>query len=303
MKTRTGEKIKLQTIDELLGVPNGETAEEISVSNIHEFGNHPFKVIDDDNMHELTESILANGILTPVIVRMIDGNEYEMISGHRRMHAAKIVGLDTLPAIVRNMTDEEATIAMVDSNLQREKILPSEKAHAYKMRYEAMRKKAGRPSKNSSQLETNLRADEVLAAQVGESRAQVQRFLRIATIIPELLDLVDKERIAITTAVDISFLDEKMQKWIYEYICDNGVLKSFQIAELRRAVDDYENITQAEMIRILNENLPARIPSHKVSFTSKKMLEYFPAYYTASEIEAVILNLLSDWKKEQGGRK
>ena len=172
-------------------------------------------------------------MLTPVIVRPDDEGGYEMISGHRRLFAAKKVGLLVIPATIKEMTDDDAVIAMVDSNIQREEILPSEKAFAYRMRYEAMRRKTGRPSKNSSQIETNLRADEALAEQVGESRAQVQRFIRLTEVIPELLDLIDRGNIAVMTGVDISHLDEKIQNWLYEYIKDNGVIKSYQISALR----------------------------------------------------------------------
>ena len=312
MKSKSAEKIKFMTVDELLGVPAGETAEEIDIDKVYEFKNHPFKVIDDASMHELEESILENGILTPVIVRLDEEGNYEMISGHRRLYAAKKVGLETIPAFVREMDDELAVIAMVDSNLQREKILPSEKAKAYKMRYEAMRKQGNRCDltwsqvgtklKKSSQVGRNIRADEALAEQVGESRNQVHRFLRIAELIPELLELVDKDCIAIQTGVDISYLDAKMQRWIYEYAKENGVVMSYQVKELRRVLLENEEMTQKEMIELFNNNLPTRLPSHRVSFTGKKMHEYFPAYYTEQEMRDVILDLLAKWKKENGGK-
>ena len=302
MKSKSAEKIKFMTVDELLGVPAGETAEEIDIEKVYEFKNHPFKVIDDASMHELEESILENGILTPVIVRLDEEGNYEMISGHRRLYAAKKVGLETIPAFVREMDDELAVIAMVDSNLQREKILPSEKAKAYKMRYDAMRRQGKRSDLTSSQLGTKLRADEELAAQVGESRNQIHRFLRLAELIPELLELIDKDCIAIQTGVDISFLDAKMQRWIFEYAKENGVVMSYQLKELRRVLLENENITQKEMSELFNNNLPTRLPSHRVSFTGKKMHEYFPAYYTEQEMRDVILDLLAKWKKENGGK-
>ena len=306
MSKRPGEKIKLMSVDQLLGVPEGESAQEIDINKIHGFTNHPFKVVDDEKMRELVESILGNGILTPVLVRPDGDGNYEMISGHRRMYAAKEAGLDTIPAIVRELSDDEATIVMVDSNLQREKVLPSEKAYAYKMRYEAMRHQGKRkivnpiPSrKTSSQVGTKLRADEELALQVGESRNQVHRFLRLAELIPELLDLIDKDKIAIMTGVDLSYLPANMQKWIFEYIKEKGVVKSYQIIALRHYLENAENVTQKEVFEVLNENLPSRLPSHRVAFTGKQLKKYFPAHYTEQEMRAVIENLLEKWKKEQ----
>lgn len=299
MKNRPGEKIKLMTVDQLLKVPEGELSEQIPVDDIREFENHPFKVLDDEKMKELVESILENGILTPVIVRNTADDKYEMISGHRRLFAAREIGLETIPAVVRDMTDDQATIAMVDSNLQREKLLPSEKAFAYKMRYEAMRHQGKRGNRTSYQVDTKLRADKALAEQVGESSAQIHRFIRLTELIPELLELVDKERVALMTAVDISYLDCTIQKWIYQYIKDNGVVKTYQISALRYFLEDTKKVTQSEVISVLNENLPGRLPSHRVAFSGKQLKKYFPAYYTADEMEKVIVSLLEKWKKEQ----
>lgn len=300
MKSKTVEKIKLLTVDELLGVPQGEPVQEIPTGKIHAFTNHPFRVVEDDSMMDLIESIKENGVLTPVIVRPKEDGNYEMISGHRRLFAATSAGLETIPVYVKELTDDQATIAMVDSNLQRERILPSEKAFAYKMRYEAMRRTAGRPEKNLSQIGTNYRADVELAKTVGESRNQVHRYLRLTELIPELLDLVDIERIAISTAVDISFLRKEVQQWIYEYLKENGVLKDYQVAALREAYKDDEYYTQNQMITVFNENMPGKIPSHRISFTGKQLHRYFPAYYTADEMQGVIESLLEKWKEEQG---
>ena len=195
MKNRSGEKIKLASIDELLGVVNEESAMEIEISKIHPFKNHPFKVLDDEKMQDLVESVRINGVLTPVLLRMDDNEEYEMVSGHRRMHAAQLAGLTTIPAIVRELSDDDAIVAMVDANIQREELLPSEKAFAYKMKLEAMKRQGVRTDLTLSQNETKLRSDEVLSKQVGESRAQVQRFVRLTELIPELLDLVDNKKL------------------------------------------------------------------------------------------------------------
>lgn len=267
---RPGEKIKMMSVDELLGVPSGDPIEDVEVSLIYPFKDHPFKVIEDDKMEELIESIRWNGVLTPVTVRPKKDGTYEMISGHRRLYAVNKIGLDFIPAYVKEMDDEEATIAMVDSNIQREEILPSEKAFAYRMRYEAMRRKNGRPQK-LSQVETVLKnqpakgnrgqaTDEVFAEQVGESRANIHRFIRLTEIIPELLDMIDRGNVAVMTGVDISYIDEKIQKWLYEYLKDNGVLKSYQVTALRDELNRTENLTHQDVIAILNGNQPDRKP-------------------------------------------
>ena len=214
MKNRSGEKIKLASIDELLGVVNEESAMEIEISKIHPFKNHPFKVLDDEKMQDLVESVKINGVLTPVLLRMDENEEYEMVSGHRRMHAAQLAGLTTIPAIVRELSDDDAIVAMVDANIQREELLPSEKAFAYKMKLDAMKRQGIRTDLTLSQNETKLRSDEVLSKQVGESRAQVQRFVRLTELIPELLDLVDNKKLQFTVAVDISYIDKEVQGWI-----------------------------------------------------------------------------------------
>ena len=299
MKPRSGEKIKLLSVDELLGVPTGDPVSEIDVDKIYPFKNHPFKVIDDERMEELTESIRYNGVLTPVVVRIDENGDYEMISGHRRLFAVNKIGLPTIPATIKEMDDDEAIIAMVDSNIQRDVILPSEKAFAYRMRYEAMKRGAGRPSKNSSQVGTNYRADDELAEQVGESRNQVHRYIRLTELIPELLNLVDRGNIAIMTAVDISHIDAKIQKWLYEYIKYNGTIKSYQIIALRNELKINPNITQTNVIQILNDNQPGRKPSMRINFTSNQLRKYFPAYYSSQEAKAVIEGLLANWKKEQ----
>lgn len=236
--SRSGEKVKLTSIDELLGVMNEESAMEIELKSISPFRSHPFKVINDEKMEDLINSIKENGVITPVLIRPTEKNHYEMISGHRRMYAARKAGLATIPAIVREMSDDEAVIAMVDANIQREELLPSEKAFAYKMKLNAMKRQAGRPSKsNSGQNDQNLAGTvsrDMLAEQVGESSKQIQRYIRLTELIPELLDMVDNKKIQFTVAVDISYIDKEMQKWIYEYIRDNGFIKPNQIAVLRK---------------------------------------------------------------------
>ena len=233
------EKIHLTSVDELFGLENAESSIEIGIDRIRSFKDHPFKVMDDDKMADLVESINANGVLTPVVVRGNDGDGYEMISGHRRLYASKLAGLKKIPAFVRELSDDEATIVMVDSNIQREELLPSEKAFALRMKMEAMKRQAGRPSKlgdnnsaqnernlteidaqtdgadNSTQNERNLETAEIIGNEIGMSRAQVRRYIRLTELIPELLDLVDKKRLQFTCAVckcqykNVGFLENK----------------------------------------------------------------------------------------------
>lgn len=223
MKNRPGEKIKLASLDELLGVVNEESAMEIEINKIHAFKNHPFKVLDDEKMQDLIESVKLSGVLTPVLLRVDSNDEYEMISGHRRLHAAKMAGLTTIPAIVRELSDDDAVIAMVDANIQREELLPSEKAFAYRMKLEAMKRQGSRTDITSGQNDQKLTGTvsrDILAQQVGESSKQVQRYIRLTELIPELLDMVDNKKLTFTIGVDISYIDKEIQKWIYEYIKD-----------------------------------------------------------------------------------
>ena len=298
MKNRSGNKIKLTSIDELLGVVNEESAMEIEIRKIHSFADHPFKVMDDEKMDELVASIRENGVLVPVLLRPDEHGGYEMVSGHRRMHASILAGFDTIPAIVREMTNDEAVIAMVDANIQREELLPSEKAFAYKMKLGAMKRQGTRSDLTLSQNETKLRSDSELSKQVGESRAQIQRYIRLTELIPDLLEMVDSKKLNFTTAVDISYIDKQVQGWLYEYICDNGFIKPNQIAELRKFIGQ-GNMTQPLMISILNSTIQVKAPSKKVTFNEKKLTKYFPAHYSSADMERVIVSLLEKWKEDQ----
>lgn len=300
MKNRSGEKVKLTSIDEMLGVLNEESAMEIEISRIHSFKDHPFKVLDDGKMQDLVDSVKENGVLTPVLIRPTANDQYEMISGHRRMHAAAIAGFTTIPAIIRELSDDEAVIAMVDANIQREELLPSEKAFAFKMKLNAMKRQAGRPTKNASQNGTNKRSDELLASEVGISRNQIQRYIRLTELIPELLELVDKKKLQFTVAVDISYLDREIQKWIYEYIRDNGFIKPGQISALRKHLET-ETISQNFMISIFNNCIAPKTKNRKVTISEKKLTKYFPLEYSEEQMERIIVSLLEKWKTEQEG--
>ena len=298
MKNRPGEKIKLASLDELLGVVNEESAMEIEINKIHAFKNHPFKVLDDEKMQDLIESVKLSGVLTPVLLRVDCNDEYEMISGHRRLHAAKMAGLTTIPAIVRELSDDDAVIAMVDANIQREELLPSEKAFAYRMKLEAMKRQGSRTDLTLSQNETKSRSDEVLSKQVGESRAQVQRYIRLTELIPELLDLVDSKKLKFTVAVDISYIDKEIQKWIYEYIKDTGFIKPQQITALRNQLNEGA-VNQVGMLTIFNKCMMVKTPSRSITFSEKKLTKYFPESYSADDMEQEIESLLEKWSQEQ----
>ncbi len=294
---RNGEKMHLTSVDELLGLGNTEQSIEIEIKKVHGFKDHPFKVQDDEKMEELVESIRKSGVLSPVLLRGNDRDGYEMISGHRRLHAAKIAGLEKVPAFVRNLTDDEATIVMVDSNIQREELLPSEKAFAFKMKMEAMRRQGERTDLTSGQNGPKLTAEEI-GENVGVSTRQVKRFIRLTNLIPELLDLVDKKRLQFTCAVDISYFDKAIQKWLNEYIRENVVIKPVQITALRER-SSKENIDQDKMICILQESLPGKAPTRKVIFNEKKLKRFFPQEYTNKQMEQIIEGLLEQWNKER----
>ena len=301
MKSRSGEKIKLTSIDELLGVVNEESAMEIEINRIHAFKDHPFKVLDDEKMADLVESVKTYGVLTPVLLRSDGENGYEMISGHRRMHAAVIAGLATIPAIVRELSDDDAVIAMVDANIQREELLPSEKAFAYRMKLDAMKHQGYRTditSGQNGQKSKGVVSRDILAEQVGESTRNVQRYIRLTELIPELLDMVDVKKLNFTIAVDISYIDKEMQKWIYEYIRDTGFIKPKQIIALRKQLEEGP-VNQGFMISIFNSCIAVKAPERKLVLSGKKLTKYFPEDYSETDMEKVIETLLEQWKREQ----
>ena len=301
-KLRAGQKIKLKSVEELLRVTNEESALDIEIAKIRPFKDHPFKVVDDEKMQDLVESIRANGILSPVLIRPIGFDRYEMVSGHRRMHAAKLLGLERIPAIIRDMTEDEAVVRMVDSNIQREELLPSEKAFAYKMKMDAMKRQGYRkdlqevttPTQNGWRSETAV----LIGQELGESKNQIRRFIRLTELIPELLDYVDQKRIQFTVAVEISYIDKEIQRWLYAYIRDNGMVRLNQIGILRTELQAGA-ITEGKMISLLNNSQPGKQPSSKLTFTEKKLREYFPPDYTTSQMRNVIEDLLREWRQTQ----
>lgn len=303
MAGRVSGKIKLQSVDELLGVPEIAGTQEIEIGRIHSFPNHPFKVLDDDKMETLVESIQENGILNPVIVRPDQTGNYEMVSGHRRLHAAGIVGLKKVPAIVKEMTDDEAVIKMVDANIQREEILPSERAWSLKMKMDALRRQGSRTDltcgtefhkSNSEDRKTR----DIIGDEAGMTGRQVTKYIRLTELIPEILELTDEKKITLAMAVDISYFDKQIQEWIFEYIKDNGFIKPAQITELKEQ-PHLSNINQYNVISILNGALPQKTASAKVSLSEKKLDKYFPAHYSSKQREDVIIQLLEQWSNSQ----
>lgn len=294
------EKIHFESVEELLGAPvTKDGTEEIRIDQIFPFENHPFKVLDDDRMQELVESIKANGVLSPVIVRPDDEGTYEMISGHRRMHAAKLAGLTTVPAIVKQLTNDEAVILMVDANIQREEILPSERAFSLKMKMDAMNRQGARTDLTLGR-DVPKWSHEEIGKENGISGRQVKRYIRLTELIPEMLDMVDDKRLGLMLAVDISFFDKDLQKWLYEYIRENGFLKPDQIAALKNT-PNLENVTQYTMIQILNSALPEAKVSGKVTLSEKKLDKYFPPHFSAVQREKVIIGLLEEWQSRKDG--
>ena len=297
MANRVAGKIKLQSVDQLLGVPEISGTQEIDIVRIHAFPNHPFKVLDDERMDMLVDSIRENGILNPVIVRPDQNGDYEMISGHRRLHAAGIAGLQKISAIVKEMSDDEAIINMVDANIQREEILPSERAFSFKMKMEAMSRQGQRNDLTSGHNVPKLTTDEI-GEENGMSGRQVKRYIRLTELIPELLESTDNKKISLVMAVDLSYLDERIQKWVYEYYRDNGFLKPVQVEALRNQ-QNLSNASQYSVISIMNDALPKKNTAAKVSFSEKKLDKYFPSHYSAKDRENVIIQLLEQWSEAQ----
>lgn len=298
MASRAGQKIKLTSIDELLCVPETEGTVDIDVRAIYPFENHPFRVVDDEKMEELVESIKANGVLTPVLVRPDDEGTYEMISGHRRLHAAKKAGLLKIPAIVKEMTNDDAVIAMVDANVQREEILPSERAFSLKMKMDALNHRGKRTDLTLSHEETKFHTAEKIGEAEGLGRAQVHRYIRLTELIPKLLDMVDEKRLALSVAVELSYMNKNVQQWIYEFIRENGMIKQEQLMELRKYRDD-KNMTQEQLITILIGSASTVPTSKKITLNERKLYKFFPAYYSKAEMERVIFGLLEQWKQAQ----
>lgn len=261
------EKIHFASVEELLGAPaqTGEGTVELKISEIYPFENYPFKVVDDDKMDDLVQSIKDNGVLTPVIVR-----------------------------------PDDAVIAMVDSNVQREEILPSERAWSLKMKLDAMKRQGRRSDLTSAQNERRLETADIVGEEMGISSAQVRRYIRLTELVPELLEIVDKKRLTMAIAVDISYFDKRLQEWIYEYFVENGFLKNEQITALKNS-ENIVNMAQEAFLQLMEDAVKPKKKSKAVSLSERKLDKYFPYKTSAAEREKVIIELLEKWKKEQEG--
>ena len=281
-----------------------EQVQQIPIDALHPFTNHPFKVLDDDAMTRTVESIAQYGVLAPLIARpRPDGDGYEIISGHRRQYAAKLAGLDTLPVIVRQMSDDAAVILMVDSNLQREHILPSERAFAYKMKLDAIKNQGARSDLTSSQVGTKLRADEKVAKDSGESRNQVQRFVRLTNLVPELLDMVDEKKVSFNPAVELSYLDEKQQQDFLEAMDASQNAPSLSQAIRIKKLAQQGEFDYDAVYDIMNEEKKSELDT--VTIKNETLRKYFPRNYTPRQMENIIIKLLDQWqlKKQQAKQK
>lgn len=273
-----------------------ERVQNISISELVPFKDHPFKVVDDEAMLRTTESIAQYGVLTPLIARPLEGG-YEIISGHRRAHAAELAGLTEVPVLVRQM-DDAATVLMVDSNLQRENILPSERAYAYKMKLEAMKRTAGRPSKeNVSQLGTQKRSDQIMAEELGESRNQIQRYIRLTNLIPELLEMVDQKQISFNPAVELSYLAPEEQEIFMQAMDEVQASPSLSQAQRLKKLAQEGDFTMDAAREIMNEVKKGDL--ERVTFRNEQLRKYFPRSYTTQQMQDTIIKLLDQWQKKK----
>ena len=271
--------------------------EKIKIDMLIPFENHPFKSRTGEEQTELLESIRANGTLVPIIVRSSSAGKYEIISGHRRVEACKELSIDTIPAIVKELTNEEAIITMIDANLQRENLLPSEKAFAYKMKVEAMKRKAGRPQKNSSQVATNIDTAAEIGQQLGESRDQVYRYIRLTNLIPELLKMVDEHRIAFTPAVELSYLPEHEQRILYEEIEFADATPSLSQSQRLRKFSEQGRLSVDTVFAVLSEEKPNQ--KEQVRFMTEDIRKYFPKNYSNRDMQQTIIKLLENWQRKR----
>ena len=277
-----------------MDVKGQETVCTVPISLIDDFADHPFQVRDDEDMERLVQSIDNNGVLNPVILRK-NGERYELIAGHRRKHACLRLGISGIPAIVRELSRDEAVVEMVDSNLQREHILPSEKAFAYKMKMDAMKRKAGRPKENVSPLGTNLRTDEIIAEEAGESRNQVQRYIRLTELIPELLTMVDEEKIAFRPAVELSYLTRDEQTDLLETIESEDCTPSLAQAIRMKNLSKLGKLDMDTIFAIMTEQKPNQ--KEKIKIPMERLEQFFPRGMPPKQIEDTIVKALTLYQK------
>lgn len=304
----SAKNIRLSSLDDLFSTE--ETRQEaqadaerekvrmIPLDELHPFAHHPFTVKDDEAMQDTVESVKAYGVLVPAIARPREEGGYELVAGHRRHRASLLAGLAEMPVIVRELDDDEATIIMVDSNLQRETLLPSERAFAYRMKLEAMKRRAGRPSKeNLSQVGTQKRSDQNMADQIGESRNQIQRFIRLTYLIPPLLDMVDEHKVAFNPAVELSYLTSEEQAALLDAMDSEQSTPSLSQAQRLKKFSQEGRLSEDIMRAILSEEKKPEVG--KITLSGDKLRRYFPKSFTPQQMEQTIFRLLEQWQRRR----
>ena len=296
------DRVQLKGLDSLFGIDQEQTGQvlDVPIRELFPFQNHPFKVLDDEKMAQTVESVRENGILVPIMVRNRPEGGYEVISGHRRKHAAEIVGLETVPVIIRDLTDDEAVIAMVDANLQREEILPSEKAFAFKMKLQAVSRVKGRPKKEGQVVPNfqGMKSTEVVAEGTGESYKQIQRYIRLTELLPDLLEMVDSKKIKFNPAVELSYITPNEQYLLLEVMKEDDVVPSLSQAQQIKKLSQEKRCTKEALHALL---AVASIKERNVVIKHEIIMQYFPAEASDAEIESLIVRLLDDYRKKHGG--
>ena len=300
---KSNANLALKGLDEMFSTEESrqeqkrEQVQQIPIEELFPFKEHPFKVLDDEAMQRTVESVAQYGVLAPLIARPRPEGGYEIISGHRRQHAAELAGLDTLPVIVREMTDDAAVILMVDSNLQRENILPSERAFAYKMKLDAIKKQGARSDLTSAQVGPKLTAAEKVAAEADDTKTQVKRYIRLTNLVPELLDLVDEKKISFNPAVELSYLDEAQQRDFLQAMDETQNAPSLSQAQRMKKLAQEEKFTYEAAFAIMGEAKKDELD--KVVIKNDILKKYFPRSYTPRQMEDVIIKLLEQWQRRQ----
>ena len=301
--SKRGGNISLTSYDDIFETDESraesqlERVQNISISELVPFKDHPFKVVDDEAMLRTTESIAQYGVLTPLIARPLEGGGYEIISGHRRAHAAEMAGLTEVPVLVRQMDDDAATVLMVDSNLQRENILPSERAYAYKMKLEAMKHQGSRSDLTSCQVGTKLRSDQLVAENTGDSARTVQRYIRLTNLIPELLEMVDQKQISFNPAVELSYLAPEEQEIFMQAMDEVQASPSLSQAQRLKKLAQEGDFTMDAAREIMNEVKKGDL--ERVTFRNEQLRKYFPRSYTTQQMQDTIIKLLDQWQKKK----
>jgi hypothetical protein len=296
------DRVQLKGLDSLFGIDQEQTGQvlDVPIRELFLFQNHPFKVLDDEKMAQTVESVRENGILVPIMVRNRPEGGYEVISGHRRKYAAEIVGLETVPVIIRDLTDDEAVIVMVDANLQREEILPSEKAFAFKMKLQAVSRVKGRPKKEGQVVPNfqGMKSTEVVAEGTGESYKQIQRYIRLTELRPDLLEMVDNKKIKFNPAVELSYITPNEQYLLLEVMKEDNVVPSLSQAQQIKKLSQEKRCTKEALHALL---AVASIKERNVVIKHEVIMQYFPAEASDAEIESLIVRLLADYRKTHGG--